>query len=79
MFNCTTRFFLVNLIDFLLFQDRHTVGDIRQFVGTARPDYASGPGFSLHTTFPPKELTDDGATVKDAGLVGAALLLRQKK
>jgi len=60
-------------------QERHTVGDIRRFVGIARPDYAFGAGFSMHTTFPPKELSDDAATVQAAGLVGAALLLRQKK
>jgi len=57
-------------------QERHTVGDLRRFVSQARPDYAAA--FSLHTTFPPKELTDDSATIKDAGLVGAAVLLRLK-
>jgi len=57
-------------------QERHTVGDLRRFVSQARPDYAAA--FSLHTTFPPKELTDDSATIKAAGLVGAAVLLRLK-
>jgi len=59
-------------------QDSHTVGDIRRFVAAARPDYGAGGGFSLHTTYPPKELADEKATIKDAGLVGAALLLRKK-
>jgi len=54
----------------------HTVGDVRNFVGVARPDLASA--FSLHTTFPPKELSDFNVTVKDAGLIGAAILLRRK-
>ena len=53
----------------------HTVGDLRRYVTSARPDYAN---FSLHTTYPPKELTDEQLTVKDAGLVGAAVMLRQK-
>jgi len=53
----------------------HTVADVRQFVGVARPDI---PSFSLHTTFPPKELSNSAVTVKDAGLIGAAILLRQK-
>lgn len=55
----------------------HTIADIRQYIIVARPEYASQT-FALMTTFPNKELTDDQASVKDAGLLGAAILLRPK-
>jgi len=55
----------------------HTVGHLRSFVTTARPDLASRP-FSLRTSFPSKELEADGLNIKDAGLIGAAVLLRLK-
>lgn len=53
----------------------HLIGDLRRFVALARPDVVP---FSLHTTYPPKELSDDSVSVKDAGLIGAAVLLRKK-
>ena len=55
----------------------HTVGYLRRFVTTARPDLANRP-FSLRTSFPSKELDDDDLSIKDAGLIGAAVLLRLK-
>ena len=55
----------------------HTVGHLRQFVTTARPDLATRP-FNLRTSFPSKELEDNGINIKDAGLIGAAVLLRLK-
>merc|ERR550519_1957294 len=55
----------------------HTVGDLRTYINTARPQY-SGVTYSLLTTFPNKELTEDSATVSSAGLVGAAVLQRLK-
>jgi len=55
----------------------HTVGHLRQFVTTARPDLATR-AFNLRTSFPSKELEDDGINIKDAGLIGAAVLLRLK-
>jgi len=48
----------------------HTVGDVRRFVALSRPNAA----FSLSTTFPKKVLTDDNATVKEAGLAGAVVV-----
>ena len=42
-----------------------------------RPQY-SGTPFSLLTTFPNKELTEDGQTLSEAGLAGAAVLQRLK-
>jgi len=54
-----------------------TVGTLRQYICTARPQYSSAP-FNLATTFPNKELSDDSQTIKDAGLLGAAVLQRLK-
>lgn len=53
----------------------HTVDNIRQYIGTARPAYAN-QRFNLLTTFPSKELSDGSVSVKDAGLLNAALLQR---
>lgn len=55
----------------------HTVGDLRVYITTARPQYAGVP-FSLQTTFPTKEVTEDKQTLKEAGLLGAAILQRLK-
>merc|ERR1719242_567041 len=55
----------------------HTVADLRTYINTARPQY-SGVTYSLMTTFPNKELTEDTATVSAAGLAGAAVLQRLK-
>lgn len=55
----------------------HTVADLRVYITTARPQYAGVP-FSLLTTFPSKELTEDTPTLKEAGLLGAAILQRLK-
>ena len=55
----------------------HTVGDLRTYINTARPQY-SGVTYSLLTTFPNKELTEDTATISSAGLMGAAVLQRLK-
>ena len=57
------------------FNHTHTVEDIRRFITMARPAYAN-QRFNLLTTFPSKELADGTATVKDAGLLNAALLQR---
>lgn len=53
----------------------HTVQDIRQFIGTARPEY-SGRHFMLLTTFPNKELANPSDTIAQAGLQNAAILQR---
>lgn len=57
--------------------DSNTISDLRQYIRLLNPD--TPPNFSLHTTFPNKEHTDDSATLKDAGLLGAAILMRPKK
>ncbi|KAK4045960.1 protein phosphatase regulator [Microbotryomycetes sp. JL201] len=55
------------------FNHTHTVGDIRRYIN------ASGPGQSasdyvLQTTFPSRELTDEGQTLSDAGLLGSVVV-----
>eukprot|EP00092_Neocalanus_flemingeri_P008155 GFUD01008795.1.p1 GENE.GFUD01008795.1~~GFUD01008795.1.p1 ORF type:complete len:376 (+),score=147.82 GFUD01008795.1:121-1248(+) len=55
----------------------HSVADLRLYINTARPQYASVQ-YTLLTTFPNKELTDDTPTIASAGLVGAAVLQRLK-
>lgn len=55
----------------------HTIGHIRRFVTTARPDLATRQ-FNLRTSFPSKELEEDQLSIKDAGIIGAAVLLRLK-
>lgn len=55
----------------------HTIQDIRQFIGTARPEY-SGRNYMLLTTFPNKELTNADDTIQQAGLQNAAILQRLK-
>jgi len=53
-----------------------TVSDLRQYIRLVKPETPSN--FSLLTTFPNKEHTDESATLKDAGLLGAAILMRPK-
>merc|ERR1719507_1719544 len=57
--------------------DSNTISELRLYIRLLKPD--TPPNFSLHTTFPNKEHTDDSATLKDAGLLGAAILMRPKK
>ncbi|XP_055624536.1 NSFL1 cofactor p47 [Toxorhynchites rutilus septentrionalis] len=59
------------------FNQNHTVDNIRQYVIRARPNYAS-LGFALLTTFPSKELADGSQTLKEAGLLNAAIMQRLK-
>jgi len=56
--------------------ETNTVSDLRRYIRLVKPDTPTN--FSLHTTFPNKEHTDDSATLKDAGLLGAAILMRPK-
>ncbi|KAG4076226.1 hypothetical protein HA402_014775 [Bradysia odoriphaga] len=58
------------------FNVTHTIADIRLFVTTARPQYAS-KAFSLLTTFPNKELVD-AETIESAGILNATITQRLK-
>jgi UBX domain-containing protein 1 len=55
------------------FNHSHTVGDIRQFINSSRPDMRATP-FHLVTAFPASTLTDASASIADAGLVGAVVI-----
>ncbi len=55
------------------FNHTHTIQDIRNFILTSRPSDTSRR-FSLMTTFPSKELTDLNMSIKDAGLLNAAIV-----
>eukprot|EP00127_Corallochytrium_limacisporum_P006740 Clim_evm10s235 gene=Clim_evmTU10s235 len=57
------------------FTETQTVGDVRAFVSAAR-QLPEGKSFKLMSAFPPKELTDDNVTLKDAGLIGASVVQR---
>jgi len=58
-------------------EDR-TVGEVREYISLTSPHLAVVP-FDLLTTFPSKVLEEDGATLKSAGLLNSALMLRLKK
>jgi len=51
----------------------HTVGDLRSHIEAECP---VGKPFELRTTFPPQVLANDGASIKDAGLLNAAIVQR---
>lgn len=50
----------------------HTVQDIRRFIGALRPDM--GPGYTLTTAFPPRQLADGSATIEAAGLANSVVI-----
>ncbi|KAJ8673422.1 hypothetical protein QAD02_004684 [Eretmocerus hayati] len=55
----------------------HTVGDVRRYITTMRPQYALRD-FSLQTTFPTKELTEENKTIEEANLQNSAIMQRLK-
>merc|ERR1719510_1071569 len=57
--------------------ETNLVRDLRLYMRLVRPEV--GTSFTLHTTFPNKELTDELETLKDAGVLGAAVLMRHSK
>ncbi|GAA5908499.1 hypothetical protein JCM8208_002647 [Rhodotorula glutinis] len=57
------------------FNQTHTVGDIRSYINASHPGEATS-AYVLQTTFPTKDLTDDAATLKDAGLLGSVVVQR---
>merc|ERR1712088_222915 len=57
--------------------ETNLVRDLRLYMRLVRPEV--GTSFTLHTTFPNKELTDELETLKDAGVLGAAVLMRYSK
>ncbi|XP_063701644.1 NSFL1 cofactor p47 [Culicoides brevitarsis] len=59
------------------FNHTHTVNSVRDYITRARPQLAAQE-FMLLGSFPPKELTNGEATLKDAGLLNATILHRSK-
>merc|ERR1711988_58403 len=57
--------------------ETNLVRDLRLYMRLVRPEV--GTSFTLHTTFPNKELTGELETLKDAGVLGAAVLMRYSK
>lgn len=55
----------------------HTVGDLRSYITTARPNYAS-LNFALMTTFPHAELAQPDQSLSDANLLNAAIVAKLK-
>ena len=54
----------------------HTVSDIRHFIKASRPDMVQSYALQM-AGFPPKQLTNDSETIKDAGLEGSVIMQRQ--
>ncbi|KAJ9592503.1 hypothetical protein L9F63_015820, partial [Diploptera punctata] len=57
------------------FNHSHTIADLRRYITTARPQYEH-QNFSLLTTFPSKELSNNEQTLDEAGILNAAVLQR---
>lgn len=55
------------------FNHSHTVGDVRRYIDAAHPD-ATGRSYTLQTSFPPKPVTDETQSLKDAGLINAVVI-----
>ncbi|KAJ3225079.1 hypothetical protein HDU81_008161 [Chytriomyces hyalinus] len=51
----------------------HTVGDLRSFIQASRPGQGS---FAIMTTFPNRDLTENGVSLKEAGLLNAVVVQR---
>lgn len=58
------------------FNHDHTVGDVRSFIVTARPQYETRP-FMLLSTYPSREL-NDSETIANAGLLNASIMQKLK-
>lgn len=54
------------------FNEDHTVGDLRRYC----QDCANGQAMQIMGGFPPKPVTDDAQTLKDAGLINSAVTVR---
>lgn len=55
----------------------HTIGDLRRFITTLRPQYAS-LSFRILTAYPTKELNEESVTIADANLQNSTVIQRLK-
>ncbi|KAI8615462.1 ubiquitin-related domain-containing protein [Chytriomyces sp. MP71] len=53
----------------------HTVGDLRRFINASRPGEGTRE-YAIMTTFPNRDLAEEGITLKEAGLVNAVVVQR---
>jgi len=58
-----------------VFNETHTVEDVRTFIVTALPDFAFHP-FQLYTVYPNVAITDESQTVKAAGILNAVVAIK---
>jgi hypothetical protein len=56
--------------------ESHTIADVRSFIHASRPGEA-GRSFVLQTSFPPKELKEEGLSLKEAGLLNAVVVQKR--
>lgn len=56
------------------FNMSHTLNDVRAYIRRSHPEVP--PGFQLQASYPPRSLTDNAATIADAGLQNAALTVK---
>ncbi|KAI8610993.1 ubiquitin-related domain-containing protein [Chytriomyces sp. MP71] len=53
----------------------HTIGDLRSFINASRPGEGART-YAIMTTFPNRDLVEEGMTLKEAGLVNAVVVQR---
>ncbi|XP_074659934.1 NSFL1 cofactor p47-like [Tubulanus polymorphus] len=59
------------------FNHTHSVGDIRRYICTARPEFAS-MSFVLMTAYPKNELTDNSVKINEANLLNAVIIQQMR-
>jgi len=55
------------------FNHTHTIADIRSWINAGNPGMGSR-NYVLMTTFPSKELSDEGMTIEEAKLMGSVVV-----
>jgi UBX domain-containing protein 1 len=55
------------------FNHTHTIADIRSWINAGNPGMASR-NYVLMTTFPSKELSEEGMTIEEAKLMGSVVV-----
>jgi UBX domain-containing protein 1 len=55
------------------FNQTHTVADIRQYINDSQPG-AAQRDYTIQSSFPPKPLTDETQTLKEAGLINSVVI-----
>jgi UBX domain-containing protein 1 len=58
------------------FNHTHTVADIRQYINAAHAGMNAQP-YTLQSSFPPKPLTDEAMSIKEAGLINSVVIQKR--